>query len=572
MKKIIRINCKTGQITEKPEGEIYKKLGGRSLTSSILFDEVDPSTDALGAGNKLIFACMLISGTPISTVNRISVGAKSPLTGGIKEANAGGTATFFLSQHGIKAIILENIPTSKKNRILLIRADGTISLEDATNLTGKGNYDVFKLVKEAYGDKVSIISNGIAGERGYSNSSIQVSEFGIDQPCRAAARGGLGAVMGSKGIKAIVIQKAQNPYTIEYADQDRFNTALKAVNKTILNLRGALSDIGTATYLAATIPSGIIPYKNYSGELFSQEEKEKYNVNTMVNRIRNYGGSTCHACQPGCIIKCSSVLNDEEGKFLTAGFEYETMGMVGPNCKIFDIDVVARIDRFCDDFGFDTIEFGASIAVYMEAGKLDWSDGSGLLKLLDLLYKGREIADDFGMGTQKLGMKYGVKHIPTVKGQSLAAYDPRNLKGTGMTYGISPMGADHTAGGTISNQKLSPQKKEGQLETVIGLQGAIAACDSNVCLFAWKSIITAGADYANAVNATLGLDWTFNDLLSMGNVTITKEREFNRLAGITPDQDKLPDFFYEEASETGTVFDIDHNEVLEKWHGIAAHS
>jgi len=567
VKNIVRVNCKTEKVMVKPEGEEFKRLGGRALTSKILLEEVNPAGDALGPENKLVIAGMLLSGTSISTANRLSFGAKSPLTGGIKEANTGGDAGSYLARHGIKGIIFEDIPVDKQIRILRIRKDGEILLEDADYLAGKSNYEVVDIISERFDDDVSLISNGIAGERGYFNSAIMVTEMGIKKPCRAAGRGGLGAVMGSKGIKAIVIEKPAKPYMMEMADKKHFMEESKKVIRSVLDGRGVFSKVGTVGLVDATVPMAVAPYKNFNGEAFSEEEKENFNCQKIVERIKKYEGSTGHACQPGCVVKCSNIINDEQGEFLTAGFEYETVELVGPNCAIFDVDVIAQIDRFCDDFGFDTIELGVTLGVYMESGKLSWADEQGALDLLNSFYEGNEIADDFGMGAWRLGQKYGVKHIPTVKGQAMAAYDPRNLKGTGTVYAISTMGADHTCGASLSRRDLVPTEKEGQLEFAVDAQAKMAACDCNVCLFAWAGTAAAGDAYAEAVSAALGGEWTFKDIIEMGRECIIREREFNRLAGISPDQDKLPEFFYSEpSSATGAVYDITFEEIQERWH------
>jgi len=423
----VRVNCRTREVKIAPESEVFKKLGGRALTSKILLDEVNPACDPLGSENKLIIAGMLLAGTTISTCNRISVGTKSPLTGGIKESNVVGTAGWYLASHGIKALILEDAPIDKKLHILHVKSNGEISLVEAEDLTEKGNYETVSILRERYGPNISIMSIGPAGERGYFNSSIMVTEMGTEKPCRAAGRGGVGAVMGSKGVKAIVIEKPLVQYRMEMQDPEAFKAAAKEVIQSVLNGRGMLSNVGTVGFLGATIPMAIAPYRNFNGGAMTEEEKEKFNVNVVVERIRSYGGSTGHGCQPGCVVKCSNIVNDKEGNYLTAGLEYETVELFGPNCGIFDMEVIARIDRFCDDFGFDTIELGVTLGVYMESGKLPWSDGEGALKLFNSFYERNNIADDFGMGAYRLGKKYGVKRIPAVKKQALAAYEPMNL-------------------------------------------------------------------------------------------------------------------------------------------------
>jgi aldehyde:ferredoxin oxidoreductase len=270
---------------------------------------------------------------------------------------------------------------------------------------------------------------------------------------------------------------------------------------------------------------------------------------------------------PGCLVKCSNIVNDENGNYLTAGFEYETIELFGPNCKIYDLDVIAKIDRFCDDFGFDTIELAVTLGVYFDSGKMNWSEGAKALAMFESFYAGGELADDFGMGALRLGEKYGVKRIPAVKGQAIAAYEPRNLKGTGMVYALSTMGADHTCGNSITRPEMKGTEKEGVLDFAVGIQNAMAACDSNMCLFSFAATIAEIHEYANAINAAYGYEWTAANVMGMGGKAIATEREFNRRAGFTPAQDALPEFFYKDpAPATGAVFDITAEEVAEKWH------
>lgn len=568
MKKIIRVNCNTGSINAIPEGEVYGNLGGRSLTSHVLSEEVDPACDPLGPENKVIIAGMLLSGTPISTTNRLSVGAKSPLTGGIKESNVGGNVSRLLSAHGIKAIILEDAPEVIKMRILLIKADGSLSLVDASDIAGKRNYESFPYLMDKYGKDSGVLAIGMAGERFYKNSSIHVSEMPHGVPSRAAARGGLASVLASKGIKALVVQKPDKKYEFEYVDAEAFKKASAGVNKNIYNNRSVVSTCGTVGFLGATVPSNMLPYKNFNGEMLSEKEAEEFNVANITQRINAFGGKSGQACQPGCIVKCSNCINDADGNYITSGFEYETLALFGPNCKIFDLEAIVRMDRFCDDIGMDTIETGVCLGIYMEAGKLEWGDSEGAMKLLESFYEGGEDAYNFGLGAGLLGKKLGVKRIPAVKNQGMAAYDPRGLKGTGTTYAISTMGADHTAGSTISNRVLKPSQKEGQLEASIALQSGICACDSFGCLLAWGSTVTA-PDLSDALAAALGGDWSVGKLMGLGAETLKKEREFNAKAGLTPDDDRIPEYMCTEPNASGSVYDITHEEILEKWYGQA---
>lgn len=566
MKKIVRINTKTREIVSSPEND-FPKMGGRILTSYIVTSEVDPRVNPLSDGNKLVIAGMIPSGTTISSTYRLSIGFKSPLTNGIKESNVGGTAGYYLSGQGIKALIIEDKPESDECNILVIATDGSIRFENASYLKEKGTYETEDILRKKFGGKVGFLSVGPAGERGYLNSSIMVTEMGIEHPCRAAARGGGGAVMASKGIKAIVVQQAEDPYKIKYSDVEAYLAAAKIVNQSIRE--DNLFTSGTAVLLGATLPSGIAPYRNFNGGFATQREQDQYNVQTVMERMSKYGGKLGHPCQPGCVVQCSNAIYEEDGTFLTGGYEYETIELAGPNCGIFDPETVMRIDRFCDDFGFDTIEFAVTLGIYMDCGKIQWGDHNAVLCLFEDIRRRRGAADDFGLGADRLGKKLGAKHIPTVKGQAIAAYEPRNLKGTGTTYAISPMGADHTSGATLGNRELAPDEKEGQLELSISLQSAMITADSHMCLFAWGNAMKAVGDYLKVLSAVFGETWTLGEMSGMSTEILKKEIAFNRAAGIGPEQDCLPDFFYKEPSmATGSVYDITYEEIARKWHSI----
>ena len=565
-KKIIRINTRTKEISSSTETNL--KMGGRIFTSSLVSSEVDPKTDPLGAGNKLVIAGMIPAGTTITGSYRLSVGFKSPLTGGIKESNVGGMPGYYLFEQGIKAIILEDKPEKNEYSVLVIARDGSIHFEDASHLVGKGTYETEEILRKKFGGKVGVMSVGPAGERGYLNSAIMATEMGIDYPCRAAARGGGGAVMASKGIKAIVVHQADNPYKAEYADKEAYFPLAKNVNQAAM--KSPYNVAGTMVLVGITVPKGIAPYRNFSGGVATEQEQEQYNVQVLTDRVKQHGGGNGHACQPGCVIRCSNSMYKKDGTFLTGGFEYETIELAGPNCAIFDVETVSHIDRFCDDFGFDTIEFGVTLGIYLDCGKIKWGDYGAIMKLLDDMRNNVELANDFGAGAERFGKKLGAKRIPTTKGQAIAAYDPRALKGTGTTYAISPMGGDHTAGNTLANQTIVHHEKAGQLELAIKMQSLILLADSNMCVFGWGNILKfAEEDYFKALSAVFGEPHTKDEMFGMALDVLKKEVAFNRAAGIGRDQDKLPDFFYTEpVSPAGAVYDITAEEIAESWHKL----
>ena len=289
---------------------------------------------------------------------------------------------------------------------------------------------------------------------------------------------------GFQKLKAVVLTDTR-PAEISYANKERFLDAAKGYIQGIKAnpLSGqALPALGTAVLVNAVSAIGALPTKNYSSGNFA--EAENISGENLVKIQSERGGKLGHTCQPGCPIGCSNIYVDEKGEYITSGLEYETIAMNGSNCAISSLDTLAKINWLCDDFGLDTIETGATMAVCMEAGKIPFGDEKGILMLIQEMIDGTEFGKVLGQGTEYTAKKLGVKRVPTVKGQSLAAYDPRALKGTGVTYATSPMGADHTCGNSIGNAAVIPHKKEGQVELSTTLQVGMATFDSlGMCIF-----------------------------------------------------------------------------------------
>jgi aldehyde:ferredoxin oxidoreductase len=369
--------------------------------------------------------------------------------------------------------------------------------------------------------------------------------------------------MGSKKIKAIIIEKATLKKEIDYFDKEKFTKATKKVVEAILANPGlqGMTKVGTLASIEATCPMGILPVHNFSGTYLEPDKFEKINAKSFVSTLLSRGGKNGVPCQPGCVVRCSNIFNNSKGEYVTSGLEYETIALNGPNCDINDLDYLAEVDKLCDDFGIDTMDLGASIALCMEAGKIQWGDGKAALGLIKEMYEGTEFGNLLGQGTDCVGKSLGVKRIPTVKGQAISGYDPRNLKGTGVTYATSTMGADHTCGITISN-KTDHTKKDGQLQASIGAQFAMALCDNMMCVMAFGGVMSSQDILPDLMNGAYGGEWNFNKVMGIGYQTLAIERAFNRAAGFTDADDILPEFFYTEPSPaTGAVFDISQEEI-----------
>lgn len=557
MDKILRINvgAEGGPRAREESPGDYAGLGGRAMTSAIISKEVPPTCHALGENNKLVIAPGLLSGTAASMSGRISVGCKSPLTGGIKEANAGGQPSQMLARLGYAAIVLEGKPPGDTLYKILINKDG-VQITPDNSLRTLGNYDLIDKMKEEYGDKIACISIGPAGEMKMSAASIAFTDMEL-RPTRHAGRGGVGAVMGAKGIKVIVIDDAGTKMR-QPKDPEKFKEANKTFASGLKShpVTGeGLPAFGTNTLTNVINEAGGYPTRNFREGRF--EGVSKISGETLAETETARGGLATHGCHRGCIIQCSGIYNDKDGNYLTKQPEYETIWAHGGNCEIDDLDVIAMLDRLDDDFGLDTIEMGAAIGVAMEAGLAEFGDAEAAINLVKETGKGTPLGRILGNGAAVTGKVFGVERVPVVKGQALPAYDPRAVQGIGVTYATTTMGADHTAGYAVTSNILGiggtvdPLKPEGQIELSRNLQISTAAIDSTgMCLFIAFAILDQPETFQafiDILNAFYGLDMTADGVAELGKSVLKNEREFNASAGFTTADDRLPEFFKKEA-------------------------
>ncbi len=571
MDTIYRIDMSSGKVSKEKVAGDYDGLGGRGLTSAIVSKEVIPTCHPLDAHNKLVIAPGLLTGTSAPCSGRLSVGAKSPLTGGIKESNAGGVAAQKLARLGIAAVVVEGKPADGKLYALELNKDGG-KLVSADDLKGLGNYDTVARLTEKYGEKVGYISIGQAGEMKMAAASVAVNDM-ENRPTRHAGRGGMGAVMGSKGLKAIIVDDSGTERP-PVKDRDAFNAAARLFAQKLREhpvTSETLPTYGTNALTNVINEAGALPTRNFSGGQF--EGADPTSGETQRDIILERGGVVKHACHPGCVISCSRIYVDEDGNYVTKGPEYETVWANGANCGIDDLDVIARMDRLYDDYGLDTIEMGAAIAVAMEAGVKEFGDGEGAIELIHEMGKGTPLGRILGNGAKLTGQAFGVTHLPIVKGQAMPAYDPRAVKGVGVTYATSPMGADHTAGYSVTANILKiggdvdPLSPVGQVDLSRDLQIATAAVvdTTGLCLFVAFCVLDvpeALDAVVDMVNAEYGLSMTADDLAALGKKVLKMERGFNEAAGFTSKDDRLPLFFKEEKlAPHNVVFDVPDEEL-----------
>jgi len=571
--KIYRVNMTTLTATGEDAPEKWKGLGGRGLTSTIVAQEVKPTCHPLGKYNKLIFAPGMLTGTAAPNSGRLSAGAKSPLTGTIKESNAGGTSAQLFARLGIQALIIEGLP--QKDTFYRLHVDNNgVTIQEDTELVGKGNYEVIETLTKKYGDKIGIIVIGPAGEMRMAAANISVKD--PDGTIRSHGRGGLGAVMGSKKIKVITIDDSDGP-GVKVADQEKFRAAVKVFTKGVVGnaVSGeSLKLYGTDVLMNVLHEAGGLPTKNFRYGQF--DGHEKISGETLRETIVSRKGNPSHICHKGCVIRCSQVYNDKNGNYVTSGFEYETIWGFGAHSNIDDLDTIAEADHIMDDIGVDSIDTGVAMGVAMEAGIIPFGDCAGVLRLLKEIGAGTPLGRILGSGAAGVGRTYGVTRVPVVKGQALSAYDPRSVKGMGITYATSTMGSDHTAGYCIPINILKvggfvdPLKKEGQIELSRRLQIGTALLDSlGLCLFVGfaaldnQDVFQATIDM---INAKYGISMTPDEGRALGRKVLITEHEFNIAAGFTNKHDRLPEFFEEPLPPHNAVWDFTDEEIDSFWN------
>ncbi len=572
MAKLLRVDMTTQKCTFEDIPAHYAGMGGRGLTSTIIGREVEPICTAIGPHNKLVFASGLLGGTTCANSGRISVGCKSPMTGGIKESNSGGQPGGHLPKLGIAAIIVEGMaPVGQWFQLEL--AKNTAKLVCAKDITGLNNYDAVAKLITHYGEECSYITIGRAGEFKLTAASIAFTDKEL-RPARHAGRGGVGAVMGSKGLKAIIINP-KDCKSQENVHGEAFKEASKRFTKMLLDhpVCGAgLPNYGTAVLINIMHEAGGLPTRNFSSGRFDGHENVSGELLNQTTKDRGGEGVVAHGCMSGCVMRCSGLYPDKNGKLIGKWPEYETIWAFGPNSGIDDLDMIAKYDRLCDDYGVDTIDVGCAIAVAMEAGVLPFGDAAGALKLLEEISAGTPLGRIIGSGAAITGKVFGVRRVPTVKGQSMPAYDPRAVKGQGVTYATSPMGADHTAGYAVTANILSvggtidPLSAKGQVELSRNLQIATTAVDATgLCLFVAFAVLDnpeALPAIVDMLNARYDLTLTGDDVVALGKKILETEIDFNRRAGLTEAHDRLPDYFVDEPLAPHNVkFDITNAEL-----------
>jgi len=519
---------------------------GRYLIAKTLLELGAATVDPLSPDNPLIFSAGPFAGSSFSNANRTSVGCKSPLTGGVKEANGGGSFSYGLGQLKIAGFTLHG--ASADWTVIHFKKDGTIDFDDATPYLGKGNFEAQAMLHKHYGKKVTIGLCGPVGEYQGLLAGISFSDK-EGRPARLSARGGVGAVMGSKKVKAVVVDLDKIP---PFHEAKKVNAAIKDYAKMlqadsmVANFYAKIGTMGMAD-LQNTL--GGLPVRNFSaGQMVNVSTGEKFKMGgeyiSQLNVSR--GGEHTHACMPGCVIQCSNIYADANGKEVVSPVEYETLGLLGTNCGLSDPDDLAQMNYLANDLGVDTIELGATLAVLMEAGLGAFGDVKFMADCLGEIRQGTEQGRLWAQGTARVGEHYKVRRVPVIKKQAISAYDPRVVEATGITMMATAQGADHTAG-NLPRLKTREMEAPAIVEQSLAHQARVAANDSlGLCIFG-MSVTNPNTEFlANAINAAHGTELTKDFFEPLGREALRLEWEFNKRAGFTAKDDELPAFFYEE--------------------------
>ena len=526
---LLRVDMTTGEVRVEPLREAWTLLGGRSLSARLLLEDCDPRCDPLGPENVLIFAGGVLTGTAAPTSGRLSVGAKSPLTGGIKEANAGGEPAQHLARLGIRAVVVTGQPADPEARFGLEIDEEGARLVEANDLKGLWTYATCERLTERYSEKASFICCGPAGEHRLAGASVACTDQDNRYPARQASRGGMGAVMGSKGLKFVAIEPGRSRLR-RAAQHTAFVDRAKRIGQAYRQGDQLFAE-GTAVgvLLANSIHS--LPYKNrIAGQSPDAETLDGH----LIKETFEERGGGMHNCLTGCIVQCSNVIHNADGEYKTSALEFETMALLGANCAVERWEDVADLDRLCDEVGLDTIETGAAIAILMEAGRMAWGDVASMKALFEDIHEGTELGRAIGSGAVATARLTGHTRVPVVKGQAIAAWDPRPLKATGVTYATSAMGADHTAGLVlepgVAPEDCARRSREEQMVSAIN-------DGSGFCEFLGATPDDIRELYGHLVGREVSRD----EIADLGWQTLEDEWAFNRAAGFTEADDVLPE-------------------------------
>jgi aldehyde:ferredoxin oxidoreductase len=583
--KILRVDLMTGKCTIESLDPVVAKdyIGGRGLGIYYLNQEVDPKTDPLSPDNLLVMATGPLTGTGAPTGARYMVMTKSPLTGAITCSNSGGLFPTELKRAGFDAIVISGRAEAP---VYLWIDQGNADIRKADHLWGKNTHDTSDVLLAETDAKAKVACIGPAGEKGVLFASI------INDKHRAAGRSGVGAVMGSKNLKAVVVKGKGR---ISLADPDRF----KDVNKKIMDIfkEGiketplGLTVNGTAGVVVATQNFGVLPTKNWQQGTF--DGWEKIQGEELSNRflIKN---SACYGCPIGCGRKTRVDVPEFAGE--GEGPEYETIYAMGSNCMVDDLAAITKANYICNELGMDTITMGATIACAMElvdrgylsedqvGHTLKWGDADALVELTRMTGYREGFGDLLAEGSYRLADRFGHPELaPVSKKQEFPGYEPRGSQAMGLAYATSPIGGSHMRGDPAYFElfgvpkPMDPLQWEGKAKVTKAYQDLSAVIDSaGLCIFfavrnlAAKDLGVAPVGILEYLNAATDADYTLKELMGAGQRIINAERMFLVRAGFTRKDDSLPKRLTEEPAPTGPAKGMVCNleEMLEEYYQV----
>ena len=572
--KILRVNLTAGTVKSEPLNMQWAKdyLGSRGLGSKYLISEIDPKVDPLSPDNKIIWATGPLTGTMASTGGRYTVITKGPLTGAIACSNSGGYWGAELKMAGWDMVIFEG--KSAKPVYLYINDDHA-ELRDASDLWGQSVWKTEAKLKQDHQDPLLRISSiGKAGENGVLYAAV------VNDLHRAAGRSGVGAVMGSKNLKAVAVRGTKGVGNVH--NPKAFMAATQAAKKVLAD--NAVTGQGLPTYGTQVLMNvinevGALPTRNHRDVQF--EGAKDISAEAMATPRKTDGKKhlvTNQACF-GCTIACGRISKIDESHFsvqnkpeywgASGGLEYEAAWALGAANGVNDLEALQYANLICNEQGFDPISFGATVGAAMELYEMGvlkkeqigieapFGSAKALCELADMTANGVGFGKELGLGSKRLCEKYGHPELSmSVKGQEFPAYDGRVIQGIGLNYATSNRGACHLRGYTIASEvlgipvKTEPTESEGKPELVKAFQDATAAFDAaGVCIF--TSFAWTLADVAPQVQAACGDEFTMEHLNHIGERIWNMEREFNNAAGFTKADDTLPKRLLTEAAQTG---------------------
>ncbi len=572
--KILRVNLTAGTVKSEPLNTEWARayIGSRGLGSKYLITEVDPKVDPLSPENKLIWATGPLTGTMASTGGRYTVITKGPLTGAIACSNSGGYWGAELKMAGWDMIICEG---KSPTPVYLYINDDEAELRDASHLWGQSVWKTEEVLKSSLQDPlVRVSSIGKAGENGVLYAAV------VNDLHRAAGRSGVGAVMGSKNLKAIAVRGTKGVGNIRDP---------KAFMKTTFEKKKILAEnavtgqglpaYGTQVLMNVINEIGALPTRNHRDVQF--EGAKDISAEAMVTPRESDGKKhlvTNQACF-GCTIACGRISKMDENHFTVknkpqywganGGLEYEAAWALGAANGVNDLEALQYANLLCNEEGFDPISFGATVGAVMELYEMGvltaeqlgidakFGSAQALAHFAEITAKGEGFGKEIGMGSKRLTEKYGHPDLSmSVKGQEFPAYDGRAIQGIGLAYATSNRGACHLRGYTIASEvlgipvKTDPVESEGKPELVKAFQDATAAFDSSgLCVF--TTFAWGVADLAPQLQAACNEEFTTEELEKIGERIWNMEREFNNAAGFTAKDDSLPKRLLTEAAKTG---------------------